>query len=114
MKKYHELVKPKSAAWVVLRAKYQKSRGRRPVDCFGSEKNPRRALKAAEQELVDEAKTFFATATPCSRESLENLLGLLGFAALGKTAIREPEAPKKPLYTFAQWGMTIPLNAKTS
>lgn len=114
MKKYYELVEKRSAAWVVLRAKYLASRGRRPVDGFGAEQNPRKALKAAEQDLNAKKKKFFATAVPCSREILDNLLGLLGLTSLGKILGPKPKAPDKAQYTFHQWGLELPLKSGTN
>ena len=97
---------------MVLRAIYLESRGRRPVDCFGLERNPVKALKAAQQELVAEGKKFFATAVPCEFKILENLLDLLGLASFGKNTAAVSMAPDRAQYTFMQWGMDIPLEAK--
>ena len=111
MKKYYEFVEHGSAAWLVLREKYRRARGRRPVDGYRGEVNPRKALKMAKEDLVTEGRKFFATVVPCSREVLGKLLKLLEFKTLGKSVEEKPQH-RDVKYTFMQWGLEASVDVK--
>lgn len=81
MKKLFQYLPQNSAAYVILHAIYRRSRGRRPIATFGSERNPRKALQYA-QMVVSTGTILIKPTKPCTVSIIKQVMDRLGLRGL--------------------------------
>lgn len=106
MKKLFQYVQEGTPAYVILHAQYRRSRGRRPVATLGEERNPIKALRAAEKALKKDRLHTFKTARDSTAEILITVATRLGlrFPTVEEAMALLKLAPKERLpVPYIQW-----------